>query len=152
MQTTGKTWTLRDTTVHDTTKDDLVIVETSGRFGLAKWDADRAKFLSVRPDEDGNTIYAQKWAERSAKYVVMDWHEAMSGALEEARRLYSGDVYDSIRAKVAESGMTYTSIAERNGWTRGQLDQRLRAKSPSLDTLLGIAGALGITVSELIGE
>jgi DNA-binding phage protein len=95
---------------------------------------DLALELNRAPNDEERAVFAAAYGDTMTKEIM---------------RL---NAVASIRRVIENSGLTYTAVAAHAGWTRGQLDQRLRAKSPSLDTLLGIAGALGITVSELIGE
>lgn len=50
-----------------------------------------------------------------------------------------------------EKGMSQKDLADKLGVTASALNQSITG-NPSLDKLLGIAEALGVTVSELIGE
>lgn len=50
-----------------------------------------------------------------------------------------------------EKGISQKDLADKLGITASALNQSITG-NPSLDKLLGIANALGVTVSELIGE
>lgn len=61
-------------------------------------------------------------------------------------------VVQRIKQAISDAGMSQAEVARQCGWDRRAIDQRLKAKSPSLETLKSIAKVLEMTVSELIGE
>jgi DNA-binding phage protein len=62
------------------------------------------------------------------------------------------EVVHHIKQAIADAGLSQSEVARQCGWDRRALDQRLKVKSPSLETLRKIAGVIGVTVSTLIGE
>lgn len=63
---------------------------------------------------------------------------------------------DEIRRQIAESGLKAPTIEKRSGhaFGRGAFERIMKGKTvnPGIETVWAIAGVLGLTVSELIGE
>jgi transcriptional regulator with XRE-family HTH domain len=62
----------------------------------------------------------------------------------------SQQVAENVRAEVARSGLSQTSLAATLGLKQQSLSRRLAGKTPfSVDEAFAIAGALGVPASEI---
>lgn len=127
------------------------LLEEAGKLGIDDHKLDWTSLPTFGGDEPHET--SQVWSWDEAQVLVGECYEDLEILdRDDEDGWWNFDFSRYVKIIMQSKGVTQAEVARRCGWDRRNLDQRLRAKSPSLETLRGISGALGITVSELIGE
>lgn len=117
--------------------------------------AEVAEYLE---DWTGNIAEMRKgWeiTEEQEEAIVYYAEEGRIGPADIMLALYGEpgkDFSDYVKAIMADKGITQVALAETMGITQATVSGMVNRDNPTLDTMRRLADALGVTVSDLIGE